>query len=333
MLTRPSVVAFVATMLLFRGVLQDPGAGAPQQNQNNENGPSGGSLSSVSGPLHSIAQFLLGKRLKWEFGRKSKFQIEQRIGVGLVRVSGSVSVPVPVPAPVPDSIGGKDGVGGVPDDFFMFLSWANSTFHNVTLLPLNEIFKKTMDMFRLTLFRKRNLMNSVQGYLPPTKSWRLVTKECIDQFYFCVKASLYAYEDEWIIHRFLNARGLRLIKWNMQASVNLPSFFIAEDPRDKTLVVSIRGTQHVNDVFTSFQTNVTVLNLFHYKKKSLLSPLERLRRKAATCLRQGKKEGLGSECRAARNSADDEDEALETYHREISEALGDDNPPKQVPRA
>eukprot|EP00471_Norrisiella_sphaerica_P012003 CAMPEP_0184503470 /NCGR_PEP_ID=MMETSP0113_2-20130426/51908_1 /TAXON_ID=91329 /ORGANISM="Norrisiella sphaerica, Strain BC52" /LENGTH=327 /DNA_ID=CAMNT_0026892967 /DNA_START=1217 /DNA_END=2200 /DNA_ORIENTATION=+ len=74
--------------------------------------------------------------------------------------------------------------------------------------------------------------------------------------------SLHAYEDEWRIQRFLNTYRLRLKKWNMAANVNLPAFFIAEDPYNGTLYISVRGTQHVNDVFTSFQTNVTRLQVY-----------------------------------------------------------------------
>jgi len=133
---------------------------------------------------------------------------------------------------------------------------------NVTLMPLNDIFRRTIEMFKLTVFRKTSIMGSVQGYLPPIRSWRVLDKDKLDLMYLCVKMSLHAYEDEWRIQRFLNTYRLRLKKWNMAANVNLPAFFIAEDPYNGTLYISVRGTQHVNDVFTSFQTNVTRLQVY-----------------------------------------------------------------------
>mmetsp|Transcript_11335 Transcript_11335/g.17911 ORF Transcript_11335/g.17911 Transcript_11335/m.17911 type:complete len:476 (-) Transcript_11335:25-1452(-) len=196
-----------------------------------------GMVPPLPGPLQTVAQFLLGKRLRWEFGkRRNTFQIEQSTPRG-------------------------DGAAGVPDDFFLFLNWANNTFRNVTLLPLNEIFRKTMDMFRLTMFRSNAIVGPLQGMLP-IKSWRIMPTRDLDLAHFSCKLSTLAYDDEWKIRRFLHSRGLRLLRWANEAQPNLPAFFIAEDPRDNTLVISVRGTNHVNDVFTSFQTNVTNLRVY-----------------------------------------------------------------------
>jgi len=197
---------------------------------------------SLPGPFQGVAQFLLGKRLKWEFGRRNNFRVEE------------------------SKLGAKKD-HGVPEDFFMFLNWANSTFRDVTALPMHEVMKKTVEMMRLLVFRKSALMGTITTYLPSTK-WRVIDLKKLDMMHVCVKLSYVVYEDEWRIQRFLSSRGYRLIKWNAGANVNLPAFFIAEDPRDHTLLVSIRGTQHVNDVFTSFQTNVTSLQLYRPKQKA-----------------------------------------------------------------
>jgi len=210
-----------------------------------DNAGPAGEQPSIPGPFKAVAQFLLGKRLKWEFGRRANFQIEQRNARAR-------------------------NAEGVPDDFFMFLNWANSTFRNVTTMPLNDIFRRTIDMFRLTMLSKNKIMGSMMsGYFPgPVSKYRVFDREQLDLMHLCVKMSVKAYEDQWRIERFLHSRRLRLIKWNMASDVNLPAFFIAEDMNDLTLYIAIRGTQHVNDVFTSFQTNVTRLRVHHRKLSS-----------------------------------------------------------------
>eukprot|EP00465_Bigelowiella_longifila_P008424 CAMPEP_0185259556 /NCGR_PEP_ID=MMETSP1359-20130426/8309_1 /TAXON_ID=552665 /ORGANISM="Bigelowiella longifila, Strain CCMP242" /LENGTH=456 /DNA_ID=CAMNT_0027845499 /DNA_START=132 /DNA_END=1502 /DNA_ORIENTATION=+ len=137
-------------------------------------------------------------------------------------------------------------------------------------MPLNDIFRRTIDMFRLTMLSKNKIMGSMMsGYFPgPVSKYRVFDRDQLDLMHLCVKMSTKAYDDQWRIERFLHSRRLRLIKWNMASDVNLPAFFIAEDMNDMTLYIAIRGTQHVNDVFTSFQTNVTRLRVHHRKLAS-----------------------------------------------------------------